>query len=267
MPIPSSYGANYSRFFIDDGSPVPFPQPANESQRAMNARVRAERAGVSIGSGYLNPSSGDLQDPDRGFMRYIAEHPYLGAAISLGPALPFAFGGGGAGGATAPLGAKAAVPTSVAMKATPAAIASQGASASVAGAGGLIPSASVPIGSAMSGPAAIGSQGASNGVGAATTAGTIANTTSAATSALQKLRDRLTSPESIAALASLIPAIVASRSGSGGGSSPDVQRINAITEARMRRADPLHEVATQLAFSRAPIAARDGISLPRVPLP
>jgi hypothetical protein len=109
------------------------------------------------------------------------------------------------------------------------------------------------------------------GVTAPTTAGTIAGTTAAGTSALDRMRQSLTSASGIASLASLVPALMATaKSGGSGGSgagSDDLARLNAITEARMRRADPLHQVAVQLAFQRAPISARNGIALPNVPLP
>jgi hypothetical protein len=35
----------------------------------------------------------------------------------------------------------------------------------------------------------------------------------------------------------------------------------------MRRADPLHQAAVQLAFAGLPTYGRDGITLPRVELP
>ena len=64
-----------------------------------------------------------------------------------------------------------------------------------------------------------------------------------------------------------MPVARAAFGGGNSGSTDELRRIQAITEARMRRADPLHEVATQLAYQRAPIAAKSGIALPRVPLP
>ncbi len=220
MPTPSNHGTDYSRFYRDDGQPVPFPNPINVAQRQANARARAERAGQPIGSGYLNPK-GTLEDPND-------EPWYLDPRI-VGPL---------AVGASAGVGALGA-----------------------AGGGGtssVIPGTGIPT--------------AGGGVGVtAPTAGTIAGTTGAGTSALEKLRSSLTSANGVASLASLIPALMAATGGGGGNGSgagsDELARIQAITEARMRRADPLHQVAVQLAFNRAPISARNGISLSNVPLP
>lgn len=62
--------------------------------------------------------------------------------------------------------------------------------------------------------------------------------------------------------------LVASLAGRGGGNSQnsaETQRIQQITEARMRRADPLHQMAVQLAASRMPINVQRPV--PDVPLP
>lgn len=58
--------------------------------------------------------------------------------------------------------------------------------------------------------------------------------------------------------------------GAGDGDSlftPEMERYRAMSEARFRRTDPLHEAVSQLAFQRMPIQSRAGLSLPRVPLP
>jgi hypothetical protein len=88
---------------------------------------------------------------------------------------------------------------------------------------------------------------------------------------LDNLGDFFTDPKNLAALGSIIPALLMSK---GGGNSAgtdqamaDASRMNKITEARMRRVDPMHEAVTQLAFGRLPVSSRNGITLPRVPLP
>lgn len=140
--------------------------------------------------------------------------------------------------------------------------AASGAAGSAGGATTMIPGTGIPT---------VAGTGA--GVTAPITAGAAAGktlaTTAAGTSAIDKLRQSLTSANGIASLASLIPMLAAA--GGGGGSknagSDELARIQAITEARMRRADPLHQVAVQLAYNRAPISARNGISLQNVTLP
>lgn len=255
MPTPSNYGTDYSRFYRDDGQPVPFPNPINDAQRQANARARAERAGQPIGSGYLNPK-GTLEDPND-------EPWYLDPRI-VGPLAVGASAGVGALGAAGGGGGASVIPgtgiptvsgTGVGVTA-PASL-----SMPAAGASGVIPGTGIPT---------VGGTGV--GVTTPTAAGTIAGTTAAGTSAIDKLRRSLTSAQGAASLASLLPALIATArsggNGSGGGAGSDeLARIQAITEARMRRADPLHQVAVQLAFNRAPISARNGISLQNVPLP
>jgi len=53
--------------------------------------------------------------------------------------------------------------------------------------------------------------------------------------------------------------------GAQGGESDEVRRIQRITEARMRRADPLHQMMVQLAASRMPTSVQRPV--PDVPLP
>lgn len=231
------YGDTYARFLNQPATPDdPFPNPTNDAQRVQNARARARRAGVDIGSGYLNPQSGELQDPDRGFMRYIGNHPALGAAIALAPAAPFLFGGGGglaAGQAGVIPGT--GIPT-------------------VAGAGGAAAGVSAPLGSIV--PAAAGTAtGATAGATAATTG---------ASSILQKLLK----PENLVSLAPVIAAL-ASR-GSNGSQQADsaaLARQQQITETQMRRADPLHQAVTQLAYNRMPVSSRQGTTFDVLPLP
>lgn len=236
MPA-SQYGADYSRWMNMPASPLdPFPTPMTEAQRVENARARARRAGVDIGSGYLHPQSGELQDPDRGFMRVIGNHPELGMLLAIGGPLAAQAALGGLGAASASGGASSIIPgTGI---------------PTVAGAGGA---AALPVAPTAAG---LGTAAATGGAGATA-------------SVIDKIRKSLTDPSAYAALAPLI-ASLAMGSGGGpasGGGNDELRRIQGITEARMRRVDPLHQVATQLAFQRAPITARNGIDLTNVRLP
>jgi hypothetical protein len=76
----------------------------------------------------------------------------------------------------------------------------------------------------------------------------------------------LASPDNIAGLGALIAGLVGSRN-TNPQQSEELQRINAITETQMRRADPLHQVAVNLAFGRMPVNYRNGVQLTNEPLP
>jgi hypothetical protein len=91
---------------------------------------------------------------------------------------------------------------------------------------------------------------------------------------LGKLKDFFTNPQGIAGLGGIIGALASGAGGSGGAGTgsgggsdlEELKRINQITEARMRRVDPLHQAVTQLAFGRLPINSRAGVTAP-VPTP
>lgn len=128
----------------------------------------------------------------------------------------------------------------------------------------IIPGTGIPTVSGAGGAAALPVAPAATS--AATSAAGAAGA-GAATSAIDKIRKSLTDPTTYASLVPLLTSL-AMNSGSGSGSgSEELDRIRAITEARMRRVDPLHQVATQLAFQRAPISAKQGINLSNVTLP
>lgn len=128
-------------------------------------------------------------------------------------------------------------------------------------------------GAAIHGPASIASQGASAGIPASAALGAVQPVTEAATSGgggvVDKIKNALTSGEGVGALASLLPLLVAGGFGGGGNNAmdPSLSKVLAMNEAQMRRADPLHQAAVQLAFGNLPTYAREGIDLPRVPLP
>lgn len=158
----------------------------------------------------------------------------LGAA-GVGPASGLFGGGSAASAAPASL-------TEGLMSAVPANIASQGVSAGV------------PLGSLAAGS---GSAAAPlGGLGLAGTAGS--GLASAA-------KEFLTDPSNLAGLGTVIAGLASGRS--GGEDAEQLQRIQQITEAQMRRADPLHQVAVNLAFGRMPTNYRKGVALNPVALP
>lgn len=129
-------------------------------------------------------------------------------------------------------------------------------------------------GSGMAGGTAGGTSatlgGAAVGAGGAPLGGVMPAAASAGSgSAIDKLRDALMSPEGIATAASLATGMMAGDGTTDQTRATEEQarRLQAITEARMRRVDPLHEAATQLAFGRMPVNSRQGLALPRVALP
>ena len=78
------------------------------------------------------------------------------------------------------------------------------------------------------------------------------------------------SPEGLASAGSIAAALATRGDGTNDAtrsSEEQARRLQAITEARMRRVDPLHEAVTQLAFNRLPVSSRQGLNLPRVALP
>lgn len=86
---------------------------------------------------------------------------------------------------------------------------------------------------------------------------------------LPKIKNALTDPEKLVGLAGIITALIGGTKGGGGGtSSESTERLNAITEQRMKRVDPLHQAITQLAWGRLPVNSRQNIAPPTYkPLP
>lgn len=233
MPAPSAFGTDYSRFFTPvpgEEAWIPFPHPMTEAQRVANARARAKRAGVEIGSGTLNSQSGELQDPDRGFGRAVLSKPGLMVPLVLGGGL----------GLSALLGPSATGPE-IAATTSP------------------LGSVSTPTASALAGPSTSAALGGVAPAAASATPGI-----------LNRLRDSLLSPEGLATAGSIAASLAMRGDGTNAdtrASEEQARRLQAITEARMRRVDPLHEAVTQLAFGRLPIASRQGVNLPRIALP
>lgn len=216
-----------------------------EAMQFDDPKIRAwgesnQRPGQSLfrDAGRWNPSEGQW---DRGVNWTNVANLGVGAFLA-GPAIANAIGGGGP------------------------------AAASQAGSAGPLTNTAATA-PAIYGPASVGgSQAVSAGVGAGTGAavGGVQPTTPAVAggSLADKVKQALTSGQGIAALAGVAP-LLAGALGGGGSNDlpPELSRVLAINEARMRRADPLHEAAVQLAFQGLPTYGREGISLPRVPLP
>jgi hypothetical protein len=135
--------------------------------------------------------------------------------------------------------------------------------------GGLLPSGAAATGNAS----VIPGTGIPTvaGTGAGVTAPAVAAGASATASVVDRIRNSLTDPSTYASLAPLLASLAAGGFGGAGGGAgsgnDELRRIQGITEARMRRVDPLHQVATQLAYSRAPIKARQGTALADIRLP
>ena len=136
-------------------------------------------------------------------------------------------------------------------------------------AGGAIPGWSA---AGMAGPGAIASQGVTaglaGGLGSVLPAAAGGAAAAAADGFLGKLKSQFTDPSNMVDLAGIITALVGASRGGGGQTSPEAQRMQQMTEARMRRVDPLHQAITQLAWGRLPTNARSGIAPPtNSPLP
>lgn len=242
----SQFGTNYSRFFTPvpgEEAWIPFPRPANEGQKVANARARAARAGVDIGSGYLNPKTGELQDPDRGFGRAVLSRPEI--------MLPLVIGSGfGVGALTGPAAASASAPSATAS--------------------GVLPSSSIPTSLAMNAVPGSASTIGGGATGAMSGLGSVLPEAGGGATAASSLLDKLLSPDSLATAGTIAASLMSGGDGTNAqtrASEEQARKIQAITEARMRRVDPLHEAVTQLAFGRLPVSSRQGINLTRVALP
>lgn len=78
------------------------------------------------------------------------------------------------------------------------------------------------------------------------------------------IRDFFTDPTNLGAIiAALAGSGLIGNGGGGDSGMPDeLRRIYDITEQRMRRVDPLHQAATNLAWGRLPISSRSGVAGP-----
>ena len=127
---------------------------------------------------------------------------------------------------------------------------------------GEVSLASAPLG-AMGVPTATAASAPLGAAGVAGAAGGAAAAEGAGRGISGFLKD-LATPENAAALTALIAGL---KNGGSSEQTEEQKRINAITEARMRRSDPLHQVASNLAFGRLPVNYRQGVEMKNVPLP
>lgn len=92
---------------------------------------------------------------------------------------------------------------------------------------------------------------------------TVATTAASGAGAGSALKNFLTNPANLAKLATIgIPALMQAFGNNGGSNTSGAEQA-LLDEAlrRTQRTDPLHQAVTQLAFSRLPVSARQGINL------
>lgn len=270
----------YRQFLQSMGVNPDGPIRLSSAQKKRAERWVEQRYG-DLGKGMEIDSAGNANQ-NEGFGKQAKRWgPIVGGAaltaFGIPGVMPGLLGGGGAGAGTAAAGAGAgsgaagggalaagSIPTSLAMFG-PGAVASQGVSAGLPLALGGSAGAGLPslVGSTVPGleaavPASIASQNVSQGGGST-------QEQSGGGGWGRDLVRQLASPQGAASLM----AVIAGLKGSGGGgeATEEMRRLQRINEARMRRADPLHEVAVNLAFGRLPTNYRQGVNLPRVPLP
>lgn len=251
------------------------PKLSDQQRKMLQAEL--QRAGIQFPKGMeIDPAGNVNQNQSPG--KKIAIGAAIGGAAltglgaaGIGP-MSGLFGGGGAAAGAGGVLPSSSLPTSALMGGAPA-IASQGVSSGIP-LGGLAAS-HIPTAALMGGAPAIASQGVSRGIGSA--AGAVGG--NALAKAGKGLLSNLTSMEGLSSLAPLIAAL-ANRGGSGGGGGmeqgsmdflqkayDDARRTQAMAETRYRRVDPLHQAVSQLAFSRLPVNSRQGISYNNLPLP
>jgi hypothetical protein len=236
-------GRPYRVYLMDVGgrragerSYIPPAEAATINDPRLQAWARQnQRPGASL---FQNAGTWNNQDGewDRGFNWSNAAT--IGAGALTGAGIAGAFSGG-AGGAAAP--------------------------------GGALPSSSVPVSASMVGPAAIGSQGASAGVGAAVPA-------AAAGAGVSTLRQGLQDGaqaaggfgwQDAAGLAPLIPLLM-SAFGGGNNSGPfgdhadlagEATKAMALQRQRMEQAQPVYDTLVRMSMGMSPQAYRqDGTS-------
>lgn len=210
--------------------------------RDMNARYYAEQKYGRDRIGGAQDRSGNFYDPN-------ADHWYSDPRV-LGP-IAVAAAGGLAGAGLLP-GAPSAAAAGGGASSFPA----SGLNADGTLAASLThPAGMVPGGTAAGVAAGTGGLGSIAPIASGAAGSAAANAATSGGSILSKLM----SPSGIASLAGLIPALMGG--GSGGNVSQAQEALLNEALKRSQRVDPLHQAVTQLAFSRLPDSARQGISL------
>lgn len=214
----------YQAFLRSMGVNTSGPITLTDAQRKQ-AEAWVSRNVSSLGKLEIDPAANANQN--EGFGRQLGKWgPIAGAGALAAFGMPGLFPGLLSGGAAAGGGALASssIPTSLAMQAVPGAAA--GAGAAGAGAGLW-----AGLGSAMGG---LGSQ----------------------------MLKSLASPQGIASLASIVPALMSRGGGGGGGldsllqQQPQINQLLGMSAERAQRTDPLHQAVTSLALSRMPVSSR-----------
>lgn len=215
---------------------------ADRYTRGEVARRFAAAHGIQVPSGAVD-EQGRFSDPN-------ASHWYdpgkIGPLVVGGSALGVGLLGGPFAGAAAASGAGPA---------------GGGTAASAAGPVGGIPIAYAPgaaapnagaLGTSVAGLSPLGSLAPT----VANAAGNVGGNALASS-----IKDKLLSPQGLAGLGASIAGLVAANR--GGNTETDAATNALLQEAlkRSQRVDPLHQAVTQLAFSRLPDSARNGITL------
>lgn len=195
----------------------------------------APQGGFVHSRGTWNPTTGQFDQSlnPGGLMGAIQGGAALAGPLFVGPAIANAIG---AGATAAPVGSLSA--------------------------DGTIPFTTAP---GVQAAALSGQVGPAAGLGASgSVAGGAAGGAGAASGGLAGLLKNLTSGNNLGSLVGLGTTLAHGLSG-GGGADDELKRIQAITEARMRRVDPLHQAITNLAMSRLPTTMQ--LPVPNIPLP
>ena len=215
-------------------TPAPVPRPAGMTdreyrdyvRRMQGDQARSQAAARGLNTGGMFWDGSQFRDADE-------RHWYSDPAV-LGP---LAVGAGtGLGLLTAPAAA--------------------GASGAGLAADGTIPFTTAP---GVQAAALSGTVGPSAALGSMAPAAP-----ASAGGGLSGLLKSLTSASNLPSLIGLGASLAMNRGG-GGTNTAEIDRIKQITEAQMRRADPLHQAITSLAMSRLPTAFQRPV--PDVPLP
>jgi len=110
--------------------------------------------------------------------------------------------------------------------------------------------------------------GAAGATGAAVAPGAVSLGGGTAATTGSRILDWFKDPKNVAGVGSIVAGLTAGRgNGQSAEDTEEARRMRQITEARMRRVDPLHQAVTQLAWGRLPVSARQGLSLTQIPLP
>jgi hypothetical protein len=231
-----------------------------EAQLASDPRVQrlmAQTRGSRVGAGAVDPKQFGIDYLPNGYVLSLGNGKVVqdwGVADKVMTAIALSGMGLGIGAGIA---------------GGPAAAASGGSgagAASQAATGGLLPQLAPGAASAaltgVTPGLGLGNTGNLNPVGSVT-ANVVDAVSNGGSGIADKIKSALSSPDGLASLAGIIGGLAAGGFGGGGNGASDEQMNALLEQARLRteRTDPLHQAVTQLAFSRLPVSARNGIQL------